>query len=54
MLSSNPIAGAIVGDLTADQQATVRRVLDGMLRGRPGTESPAVLTASLNIGVGTK
>ncbi|SHN57266.1 Ubiquinone/menaquinone biosynthesis C-methylase UbiE [Geodermatophilus obscurus] len=54
MLSSNPIAGAIVGDLTADQQATMRRVLDGMLPGRPGTESPAVLTASLNIGVGTK
>jgi ubiquinone/menaquinone biosynthesis C-methylase UbiE len=54
MLSSNPIAGMIVGDLTADQQATVRQVLDGMLRERSYGQSPAVLSAPLNIGVGTK
>ncbi len=54
MLSSNPIAGMIVGDLTAGRQATVRQVLDGMLRERSDGESPAVLTARLNIGVGTR
>jgi ubiquinone/menaquinone biosynthesis C-methylase UbiE len=54
MLGSNPIAGMIVGNLTADQQATVREVLDGMLRERSDGRSPAVLTAPLNIGVGTK
>jgi hypothetical protein len=54
MLSSNPIAGMIVGDLPADQQATVRQVLDGMLRERSDGASPAVLTARLNIGVGTR
>jgi ubiquinone/menaquinone biosynthesis C-methylase UbiE len=54
VLSSNPIAGMIVGDLTAEQQATVRRVLDGMLRERSDGTSAAVLTAPLNIGVGTK
>jgi ubiquinone/menaquinone biosynthesis C-methylase UbiE len=54
VLGSNPIAGMIVGDLTEDQQATVRQVLDGMLRERSGGNGPAVLTAPLNIGVGTK
>ena len=53
MLSSNPIAGMIVGDLTDEQQATVRQILDGMLRDRSEGTSPAVLTAPLNIGVGT-
>ncbi len=53
MLGSNPIAGMIVGDLTADQQATVRQVLDGMLRDRSDGPGPAVLSAPLNIGVGT-
>jgi SAM-dependent methyltransferase len=54
MMSSNPVAGTIVGDLTADQQATVRQVLDGMLGRRSDGGSPAVLSAPLNIGVGTK
>jgi ubiquinone/menaquinone biosynthesis C-methylase UbiE len=54
MMSSNPVAGMIVGDLTADQQARVRQVLDGMLRERSDSGSPAVLSAPLNIGVGTK
>jgi ubiquinone/menaquinone biosynthesis C-methylase UbiE len=53
-LGSNPIAGMIVGDLTDEQQATMRQVLDGMLRERSGGNGPAVLTAPLNIGVGTK
>jgi SAM-dependent methyltransferase len=53
VLGSNPIAGMIVGEFTAEQQATMRLVLDGMLRERSG-DGPAVLTAPLNIGVGTK
>jgi hypothetical protein len=54
VLGSNPIATTIVGDLPEDQQATVRQVLDGMLRERSGGNGSAVLTAPLNIGVGTK
>jgi len=54
LLGRNPIARTIVGDLPEDQQATVRQVLDGMLRERSGGNGPAVLTAPLNIGVGTK
>ena len=54
MMNSNPIVGLIVSDLTADQQAAVRRILDGMLRDRRDDEGRAVLTARLNIGVGTK
>lgn len=54
MLGSNPIAGMIVGDLTDEQRTTLRQVLDGMLRERSGGHGPAVLTAPLNIGVGTK
>lgn len=54
MLGSNPISGIVVGDLTDEQQATLRQVLDGMLRERSGGNGPAVLTAPLNIGVGTK
>ena len=54
MLGSNPISGIVVGDLTGEQQATMRQVLDGMLRERSGGNGTAVLTAPLNIGVGTK
>jgi ubiquinone/menaquinone biosynthesis C-methylase UbiE len=54
VLGSNPIAGMIVGDLAEEQQATMRQVLDGMLRERAGGSGRTVLTAPLNIGVGTK
>lgn len=53
-LATNPIPGMFIGDLTDEQRATVRQVLDGMLRERSNGNSPAVLTAPLNIGVGTK
>jgi ubiquinone/menaquinone biosynthesis C-methylase UbiE len=53
-LNSNPIVGLIVGDLTPGQQATVRQVLDRMIRERSDGHGPAVLTAPLNIGVGQK
>jgi ubiquinone/menaquinone biosynthesis C-methylase UbiE len=54
ILGSNPIAGTILGELTDQQQATVRHVLDGMLRERSAGDGTALLTAPLNIGVGTK
>ncbi len=54
MLGSNPISGMIVGDLTPEQQADVRQILDEMLRLRSHGRGAAVLTARLNIGVGTK
>jgi hypothetical protein len=44
----------IVGDLTTDEQETVRQVLDGMRRTRVDGTSPAVLSARLDIGIGTK
>jgi SAM-dependent methyltransferase len=54
VMGGNPIAGMIVADLSEDQRGTVREVLGGMLRERSGGNGPAVLTAPLNIGVGTK
>ena len=53
-LGSNPIPGMLVADLTDGQRADIIRVLDGMVRERSGGKGPAVLTAPLNIGVGTK
>jgi ubiquinone/menaquinone biosynthesis C-methylase UbiE len=53
-LGGNPIPGVLTADLTEDQKATVRQVLDGMVRERSGGNGPAVLTAPLNIGVGTR
>jgi hypothetical protein len=45
----------LVADLTDAQRADIIQVLDGMVRERSGDNNgPAVLTAPLNIGVGTK
>jgi ubiquinone/menaquinone biosynthesis C-methylase UbiE len=52
-LGGNPIPGMLVADLTDEQRADIIQVLDGMVR-EHSTEGPAVLTAPLNIGVGTK
>ncbi|HZJ49486.1 MAG TPA: methyltransferase domain-containing protein [Actinomycetota bacterium] len=54
VLNSNPIAGMLTADLTEEQKATMRQVLDGMLRERSGDNGPAVLTSPVNIGIGTK
>ena len=56
LVHSNPIVGAILAelDLTEDQTAVVRRALDGMVRERAGANDMALLTAPINIGVGTK
>ena len=53
-IGGNPIPGMLVADLTDRQRADIIRVLDGMVRERSGGNGPAVLTAPLNIGVGTK
>jgi ubiquinone/menaquinone biosynthesis C-methylase UbiE len=52
-LGGNPIPGMLVADLTDEQRAEIIRVLDGMVA-EHSTDGPAVLTAPLNIGVGTK
>lgn len=54
MLYSNPISGMVVADLTEDQRARLRQVLDGMLRERAGADGRAVLANAVNIGTGTK
>jgi hypothetical protein len=52
-LGGNPIPGMLVADLTDEQRADIIRVLDGMIR-EHSADGSAVLTAPLNIGVGTK
>ncbi len=56
MFYSNPITGMVVADLelTEDQQARLRQVLDGMLRERAGRNRHATLTNGVNIGIGTR
>ena len=53
-LGGNPIPGILVADLTDQQRADIIQVLDGMVRERSGGNGPAVLTAPLNIGIGTR
>jgi ubiquinone/menaquinone biosynthesis C-methylase UbiE len=53
-LGGNPIPGMLVADFTDEQRADIIQVLDRMVRERSGGNGPAVLTAPLNIGVGTK
>jgi hypothetical protein len=53
VLNGNPRAGMIVGDLTPEQQATMRQMLD-QFTAAFGGHGTAVLTAPLNIGVGHK
>ncbi len=56
MLCSNPITGIVLAELnlTEDQQATLRQVLDGMLRERSEQDGRTTLTNRVNIGLGTK
>ncbi len=54
IMFSNPIAGRLTSHLTPEQEADVRRVLDGMVRERAGDSRLAVLTNPVNIGIGTK
>ena len=54
VLYGNPLAGMLLADLTEEQRARLRQVLDGMLRERSGGNGPAILTNSVNVGIGTK
>jgi ubiquinone/menaquinone biosynthesis C-methylase UbiE len=54
MFYSNPITGIVVADLSEDQRARLRQVLDGMLRERAGASGRAVLANAVNVGIGTK
>jgi ubiquinone/menaquinone biosynthesis C-methylase UbiE len=54
VLHGNPIPGMLVADLSEDQQARLRQVLDGMVRERSGGNGRAVLTNAVNIGFGAK
>lgn len=54
IISSNPIAVQLTADLTAEQTADVRQVLDGMFRERSGGMPGTVLHTGVNVGVGTK
>ena len=54
VLYGNPIPGMLLADLTEDQRARLRQVLDGMLRERAGANPRAVLTNAVNLGIGTK
>jgi SAM-dependent methyltransferase len=54
VLGGNPIPGMLVADLTDQERADIVAVLDGMIRERADAHGVHVLTAPLNIGVGTK
>jgi ubiquinone/menaquinone biosynthesis C-methylase UbiE len=53
-IGGNPIPGMLVAEFTDGQRADIVRVLDGIVRERSAGDGPAVLTAPLNIGLGTK
>jgi hypothetical protein len=54
VLYGNPIPGVLVGELTQNQRARLRQVLDGMLRERTGGSGRATLANAVNIGIGIK
>lgn len=53
-LGSNPIPGMLIADLSDQQKASVRRKLDAMITERANGRGTAILTAPINIGVGTR
>lgn len=53
-LGSNPIPGMLVAELTSDQQAAMRAHIDEQIRARPNDRGSVILSAPLNIGIGTK
>lgn len=52
--NSNPLGAELVADLPHEQRAEVQQVLDDQLHERSGGSGPAVLTAQMNVGIGTK
>lgn len=53
-IGSNPVPGMLVADLSDRERADIIAVLDGMVRERADGSGATVLSAPLNIGVGTK
>jgi ubiquinone/menaquinone biosynthesis C-methylase UbiE len=53
-VGSNPIPNMLIADLTAAQRRDMKLRLDEMIRERAAGADPAVFTAPLNIGFGTK
>jgi ubiquinone/menaquinone biosynthesis C-methylase UbiE len=53
-LGSNPIPNMLVADLDEAKKASLREHIDVALRARADRRGVAVLTAPLNIGIGTK
>ena len=53
VLYGNPIPGMLIADLADEQQATIKQVLDGMLRERSDGAGPAVLSNRVHIAIGT-
>jgi ubiquinone/menaquinone biosynthesis C-methylase UbiE len=53
-LGGNPIPGMLVADLSDPQKAAVKQSLDAMIRERANDAGVAIVTAPLNIGIGTK
>jgi hypothetical protein len=54
VLGGNPIPGMLVADLSEQQKESVRQHLDEVVRARSKGQGRAVLTAPVNIGIGTK
>ena len=54
VLYGNPIPRMLVADLSEDQRAGLRQVLDSVVRERAGANGRAVLANAVNIGIGTK
>jgi ubiquinone/menaquinone biosynthesis C-methylase UbiE len=52
--SGHPIAVQLASELTDEQRAEARQVLDGMFRERSGGGRQAVIHTEMNIGIGTK
>jgi ubiquinone/menaquinone biosynthesis C-methylase UbiE len=53
-VGSNPIPGMLVSELSENQRKAMLARLEESIRGRASASGVAVLTAPLNIGVGTK
>jgi ubiquinone/menaquinone biosynthesis C-methylase UbiE len=54
VLYGNPLPGQLVGGLSDGQRATLRRVLDGMVRERADASGRATVENRVNIGIGIK
>jgi ubiquinone/menaquinone biosynthesis C-methylase UbiE len=54
VMNGNPIPGKLVADLTTQQRAMLKQVLDAMLRERAAGNGVATLNNTVHIAVGTK